>query len=518
MTDASLFTALRQAFPSDLDAPAITVPGPEPMVYRWRDLDEASAMLANLLADLALPPGTRVAVQTDKSVETLLLYLAVLRAGFVYVPLNTGYQAEEMRFFLQDAQPGVLVCASERFGSLARIAFTSGVQHVFTLDAERSGTLLQRAAVHPRAHAPVARRADDLAAILYTSGTTGRSKGAMLSHGNLLSNARTLLDWWDWRADDVLLHALPLFHVHGLFVACHAALLGGSRMLWLPQFDPRAVVAHLPEASVFMGVPTFYTRLLAQPGLDAAACRAMRLFISGSAPLRGDTFEAFRARTGHTLLERYGMSETLMLTSNPCREADGERLPGSVGPALPGVQVRVTTQGATVAAGSVGDVEVRGPNVFLGYWQLPDKTAESFTADGWFATGDVGRLDAAGRLTLVGRSKDLIITGGINVYPAEVESVLNELPGVAESAVIGVPHPDFGEAVVAVVVLQPDATGAEGEPDMTAWLAMLQNRLAYFKRPKQIVVAGELPRNVMGKVQKNVLRATHQGLFAPARA
>lgn len=509
-TDASLFTALRASFPADLDVPAITVPGPEPLVYRWRDLDEASAMLANLLAFLALPPGARVAVQTDKSVETLLLYLAVLRAGCVYVPLNTGYQAEEMRFFIQDAQPSVVVCGTAQFGRLSQAAFLAGVQHVFTLDADRQGTLLQRAAVQPRTHTPVARRADDPAAILYTSGTTGRSKGAVLSHGNLLSNAQTLHRYWDWRADDVLLHALPLFHVHGLFVACHAALLGGSRMIWLAHFDPQAVMAELPQASVFMGVPTLYTRLLAQPAFGADACRNMRLFISGSAPLRADTWEAFRTRTGHAILERYGMSETLMLSSNPCRAVDGERRPGTVGRALPGVQLRITQGGTPVPVGETGDVEVRGPNVFKGYWQLPDKTRESFTADGWFQTGDVGHLDNAGVLTLLGRSKDLIITGGINVYPAEVESVINTLPGVAESAVIGVPHPDFGEAVAAVVVQGPGGPASDPE---RAWLDALKARLAYFKLPKRIVVAAELPRNAMGKVQKNVLRQTWQDLF-----
>ncbi len=513
-TDASMFSALRRSFPADLDAPAITVPGPEPLVYRWRDLDEASAMLANLLAFLDLPPGARVAVQTDKSVETLLLYLAVLRAGCVYVPLNTGYQAEEMRFFIQDAQPSVVVCGSAHFGRLSQIAFLAGVKHVFTLDSDRSGTLLQRAAAQPRTHAPVARHADDPAAILYTSGTTGRSKGAVLSHGNLLSNAQTLRHYWDWRSEDVLLHALPLFHVHGLFVACHAALLGGSRMVWLPQFDPQAVMEALPQSSVFMGVPTLYTRLLAQPGFNAETCRAMRLFISGSAPLRADTWEAFRARTGHAILERYGMSETLMLTSNPCRPADGVRRPGTVGRPLPQVDVRITQGGAPVATGEAGDVEVRGPNVFKGYWQLPDKTRESFTADGWFQTGDVGQLDAEGVLTLLGRSKDLIITGGINVYPAEVESVINTLPGVAESAVIGVPHPDFGEAVVAVVVQAPGTPGAnQAEAE---WLHALKSRLAYFKVPKRILVAAELPRNAMGKVQKNLLRETWQGLFEAA--
>ncbi|MES2887978.1 MAG: AMP-binding protein [Pseudomonadota bacterium] len=518
MTSDSLFSAVQAAWGAlPPDASAITVAGASPQQrYTWCDLEEATAMLANGLAFLDLPAGARVAVQTEKSVETLLLYLAVLRAGLVYVPLNTGYTGEEMRFFLEDARPSVLVCGSAGFGRLAQLAFASGVKHVFTLNPDGSGTLLGRAAVHPRQHTPVPRAFDDLAAILYTSGTTGRSKGAMLSHGNLLSNARALVAHWDWRADDVLLHALPLFHVHGLFVACHTALLGGSQMLWLTQFDPAAAIELLPQATVFMGVPTLYTRLLGHPALGAEACRPMRLFISGSAPLRTDTFEAFRARTGHTILERYGMSETLMISSNPCRPSDGERRAGTVGRALPGVELRIAAapQAAPSPDGS-GEVEVRGPNVCQGYWQRPEPTREAFTADGWFRTGDIGRLDADGVLTLVGRAKDLIISGGLNVYPAEVETAINALPGVVESAVIGVPHPDFGEAVVAVVV--PEASGPA--PDIAAWTLSLNARLARFKCPKVLLVAAELPRNAMGKVQKNLLREAHRGLFdAPSNA
>ncbi|MEP7057604.1 MAG: AMP-binding protein, partial [Caldimonas sp.] len=348
------------------------------------------------------------------------------------------------------------------------------------------------------------------AAILYTSGTTGRSKGAMLSHGNLLSNARTLQRYWGWQRGDVLIHALPVFHVHGLFVASHGALLNGSKMLWFSRFDARAVVERLPDATVFMGVPTLYARLLAEPGLTRDTCRHMRLFISGSAPLQIETFDAFRERTGHTILERYGMSETIMLTSNPYFEAEGERRGGTVGYALPQVKVRVVdAEGAACAADVIGAVEVAGPNVFGGYWRMPEKTRDEFSADGWFKTGDVGRLDAHGRLTIVGRSKDLIISGGYNVYPAEVENALNEMPGVAESAVVGVPHADFGEAVVAVVVAHAGA-----EPDGAALIAGLKTRIANFKVPKQVFVVAELPRNAMGKVQKNLLREQHKGLFA----
>ncbi|HEY9063898.1 MAG TPA: malonyl-CoA synthase [Burkholderiaceae bacterium] len=511
----NLYAALRGAFPADLDTIAIETGDGEPLAYTWRDLDRASAMLANLLASLELPAGARVAVQTEKSVEALMLYLAVLRAGFVYLPLNTAYQSAEIAYFIGNAEPSVVVCSGKNFQWVSRIAFTAGTAHVFTLNEDRSGSLLQRAAAHSDEQVPVPRSADDLAAILYTSGTTGRSKGAMLTHGNLLSNARTLKDYWGWRTaedgGDVLIHALPIFHVHGLFVASHGALLNGSRMIWFAKFDPKAVIARLPDATVFMGVPTLYVRLLGEAALTRDACRHMRLFISGSAPLLIETFEAFRERTGHTILERYGMSETVMLTSNPYRPEDGERRGGTVGHPLPGVGLRIVDEtGAPVAAGEIGQIQVRGPNVFAGYWRMPEKTKEEFSADGWFKTGDVGRISADGYLTIVGRSKDLIISGGYNVYPAEVEGVINELPGVAESAVVGVPHPDFGEAVIAIVVPRAGAAA----PDAEAMVATLKARIANFKVPKRVFVADELPRNTMGKVQKNLLRDAHRALFA----
>jgi malonyl-CoA/methylmalonyl-CoA synthetase len=508
-SNANLFCALRDAFPDDLDRTAIETADGEPLYYTWRDLDRGTAMLANLLASLDLPPGSRVAVQTEKSVEALMLYLAVLRAGLVYLPLNTAYQQGEVAYFLGNAEPGVVVCTGRNFGWVSRIAFSAGTAHVFTLNDDRSGSLLQRAAAHSDRHTPVARAADDLAAILYTSGTTGRSKGAMLSHGNLLSNARVLKQYWGWRRGDVLIHALPIFHVHGLFVASHGALLSGSKMIWLARFDPKVVLARLPEATVFMGVPTLYVRLLGEPGLTRAACATMRLFISGSAPLLLETFDAFRERSGHTILERYGMSETVMLTSNPYDPTLGERRGGTVGLPLPGVGVRVVDDaGAPCPADAIGHLQVNGPNVFRGYWRMPEKTREEFTADGWFKTGDVGRIDARGYVTIVGRSKDLIISGGYNVYPAEVEATLNDLPGVAESAVIGVPHPDFGEAVVAVVVARPGSA-----PDGAALTAELKSKIANFKVPKRVFVVPELPRNAMGKVLKNLLREQHAGLF-----
>ncbi|MFJ0855579.1 malonate--CoA ligase [Bordetella bronchiseptica] len=510
MSNANLYAVLEGGFPADRDRVALETPT---LRYTWNDIDRASACLANLLASLKLPAGARVAVQVEKSPEALLLYLATLRAGLVYLPLNTAYREAEIEYFLGNAEPAVVVCTSANAGWVHRAAAKAGSAHVYTLDEDRTGTLLQAAAAMPQRFRTVARKADDLAAILYTSGTTGRSKGAMLSHGNLASNARVLHQYWGWREDDVLLHMLPIFHVHGLFVASHGALLAGARMIWLPRLDVDQALRYLPQSTVMMGVPTYYVRLLADARFDRAACANMRLFISGSAPLLTETFADFQARTGQTILERYGMSETVMLTSNPCRPADGERLGGTVGKALPGVQVRVVDDaGQALAAGEIGNVQVRGPNVFSGYWRMPEKTREEFTADGWFKTGDVGRWggESGGRavpadyLSIVGRSKDLIISGGYNVYPKEIETVIDEMQGVLESAVIGVPHPDFGEAVVAVVV--PRAGAAI---DVAAMQADLKSRIANFKVPKRIHVVDQLPRNTMGKVQKNVLRDTY---------
>ncbi|RQO61868.1 malonyl-CoA synthase [Paucibacter sp. KBW04] len=515
MSNANLFSALRAAFPADLDAVAIECADQlgsdgHALRYSWRDLERGTAMLANLLLSLDLPAGSRIAAHTEKSVEALMLYLAVLRAGFVYLPLNNAYQAAELDYFIKNAEPAVLVCAGKNFGWASKLAFMAGTQYVFSLNEDRTGTLLDRAASQSDQHEIAPKEANELAAILYTSGTTGRSKGAMLSHGNLLSNALTLKDLWDWKPGDVLIHALPIFHVHGLFIASHGALLNGSKMIWFARFEPRAVIEKFAEATVLMGVPTLYVRMLAEGALTPKACEHMRLFISGSAPLLIATFEEWQARSGHRILERYGMSETLMLSSNPCRGLDGERIAGTVGPALPGVGVRVSREdGQPCAVDEIGAIEVRGPNVFSGYWRMPEKTAEEFSADGWFKTGDVGRVDANGYFTIVGRAKDLIISGGYNVYPAEIESYLNEMEGVLESAVVGVPHPDFGEAVIAAVVPRPGET-LDGE----AMIATLKRQIANFKVPKQVFVLAELPRNTMGKVQKNLLRQQHQGLFA----
>ncbi|MDR2852349.1 MAG: malonyl-CoA synthase [Burkholderiaceae bacterium] len=515
--NANLYAALRAAFPADLDG--IAVETDEGLFYTWRDLERASAMMAHLFAALGVPPGARILAQVDKSVEAMMLYLAALRGGYVFVPLNNAYQRAELEYFIADAEPAVVVCTRANAGwiepMVGAVSASTGwpAPHLFTLDADRSGSLLEQAAQCSDEHAVVMRTADDWASIIYTSGTTGRSKGAMLTHGNLLDNARVLKDYWGWRSPeqggDVLIHALPIFHVHGLFVAIHGALLNGSKMIWLARFDPRTVIARMPEATVFMGVPTLYVRMLAESTLERAATGTMRLFISGSAPLLLETFETWRERTGHTILERYGMSETIMLSSNPYDRAQGERRGGTVGFALPGVQLRVRDkQGRDCAVGEIGDIQVCGPSVFAGYWRMPEKTREAFTADGYFKTGDVGQIDALGYLTIVGRSKDLIISGGLNVYPAEVEGDINALDGVAESAVVGVPHADFGEVGVAIVVAQR-GVALDGE----AILSTLRQRLAHFKVPKRCFIVTELPRNTMGKVQKALLREQHKDLF-----
>ncbi len=522
-TNANLFAALRAAFPKDLDATAVETadPGQPVLTYSWRDLDRATAMMANLLASLELPVGARIAVQVEKSVEAMMLYLATLRAGYVFLPLNTAYQSAEIEYFIANAEPSVVVCSGKNFGWVSKIAFKAGTKNVFTLNEDRTGSLLERAAHCSDQHTIAVNKPDDMAAILYTSGTTGRSKGAMLSHDNLLSNAAMLKDYWGWTATggpegrgDVLIHALPIFHVHGLFVALHGALLNGSKMFWLGRFDPKAVIALMPRATVFMGVPTLYVRMLAEPALNRDAVRNMRLFIAGSAPLLIETFAEWQQRTGHTILERYGMSETAMLTSNPYAadrryKGQSERRGGTVGFPLPGVSLRVQDdEGKALPTGEIGGIQVKGANVFQGYWRMPEKTQEEFTADGYFKTGDVGKVDERGYVTIVGRSKDLIISGGYNVYPAEIEGYINELPGVAESALVGVPHPDFGEVGVAVVTPKPGAT-----PDADAIIAALKSKLANFKIPKRCFVVAELPRNTMGKVQKNLLREQHKALF-----
>jgi malonyl-CoA/methylmalonyl-CoA synthetase len=486
---------------------AIETPGGDRLTYA--DLDERCARLAARLGRLGVGRGDRVAVQVEKSVANVLLYLACLRRGAVYLPLNTAYTLPELDYFFGDAEPALIVCDPARRDAIGSLNNAVGAR-LATLDGEGRGELvdaLDEEAANSSA-APVAD--DDLAALLYTSGTTGRAKGAMLTHRNLASNALTLVEAWGFGADDVLLHALPLYHVHGLFVACNTALLAGARLLFLPRFDAAQVLEMLPRATVMMGVPTYYTRLLAEDGLSEVRCAGMRLFVSGSAPLLEDTFLQFEDRTGQRILERYGMTETGMNASNPLH---GERRPGTVGPALPGVELRVAGEGGRVLGpGEVGVLEVRGPNVFKGYWRMPEKTAQEFRPDGFFITGDLASIADDGYVTIVGRAKDLIISGGLNVYPKEIESVIDDLPGVVESAVIGLPHPDFGEAVSAVVVGAPGAALEEA-----AVIAAVRERLAGFKVPKRVWFAPSLPRNAMGKVQKNALREQHRNAFADPR-
>jgi len=496
--NANLYALIEAHFPREGEVPCLLRPG-GPVIH-YEDLAAESARLAHALVRAGCVPGDRVAVQADKHWRVLALYLACLRAGLVYLPLNTGYHKTELQFFFDDATPRVIVCRPETLGMVATLAHDATV---LTIDANGGGELHDRAAAESAQFDTVQSRPDDLAAILYTSGTTGRSKGAALTHRNLASNALALVEAWGFTRGDVLLHALPIYHVHGLFVAIHCALLSGARMIWLPKFDAKDVVASLPAATVMMGVPTFYTRLLAEPTFTRDVCCNVRLFVSGSAPLLAETFDAFRARIGQPILERYGMTETGMITSNPL---DGVRAGGTVGRPLPGISVRITGDGGEPCApGVVGGVEVRGPNVFSGYWQMPDKTREEFTADGWFRTGDIGEWvadgDAKDYLRLVGRAKDMIISGGLNVYPKEIEERLNALPGVVESAVIGVPDRDLGEAVTAVLVAEDGQRIDERDV-----IRSLKGEIATFKVPKRVHVVAELPRNAMGKVQKNVLR------------
>ena len=466
----------------------------------YGEFDTGVSRYASALTSLGVAVGDRIAVQVPKSPQALMLYLACLRAGFVYLPLNTGYTRRELDYFVADAEPAAIVCAPDE-EALSAVARERAVSHLLSLDADGSGSLGELAAGASDHFQTVFRAADDLAAILYTSGTTGQPKGAMLSHRNLYSNAEALVATWAFTSDDVLLHALPLFHTHGLFVACHCALYAGARMILLPRFDAAQVASLMSRASVLMGVPTFYVRLLLLPDFGREQARSVRLFVSGSAPLLPQTFDEFKARTGHAILERYGMTETGMNTSNPL---DGERRAGTVGRPLPGVEVRVTgDDGRTLPVGQVGGVELRGPNVFVGYWRNPVKTATAFTADGWFRSGDLGRIDDDGYLAIVGRGKDLIISGGFNVYPKEVELCIDQIEGVEESAVVGVPHTDFGEAVTAVVVRRARGSGT---PDEAGVLAALRIQLAAYKLPKRIHFVDELPRNAMGKVQKNLIR------------
>lgn len=499
LLDRNLYAMLQEAFPPDRSH-RIAVTRTDRSVLSYAALDETAARMACVLVAYGIEPGDRVAVQVEKSAEALCLYLACLRSGAVFLPLNPAYTRDEVAYFVEDARPRLFVCDPARRDSIGDLLQFQPEVGILTLDANGFGSLTAKASAQPGAFPVVPRRGDDAAAIVYTSGTTGRAKGAVLSHRNLAVNALTLRAIWGFRRDDVLLHALPLYHVHGLFVAVHTALLSGAAMLLLDRFEAAEVVRWLPDATVMMGVPTYYVRLLDQPGFGPSVLPRLRLFVSGSAPLQEKTFRDFEARTGHRILERYGMTETGMNTSNPL---DGERRPGTVGLPLPGVSVRIVDPaGKPVPSGTVGMIEVRGPNVFSAYWEKPDKTADSFRPDGFFVTGDLGTCAEDGYVSIVGRAKDLIITGGLNVYPKEVERVLDALPGVAESAVFGVPDAEYGERVVAAVV--PAAGPAA--LDVDALRRAAAERLAGYKLPKRLVTLEALPRNAMGKVQKTVLR------------
>jgi malonyl-CoA/methylmalonyl-CoA synthetase len=501
----NLFAIARRRFPAKLGHPFIEHPNGAQLSYG--ELVESTARYAAALQQLGVQPGDRVAVQVEKSVENLLLYLATLRAGAVYLPLNTGYTPSELRYFLGDAEPALFVCRPAQQEAMEALAAEVGVPRVETLGELQDGSLVERAAAPAPDFKDIDRRRDDLAAILYTSGTTGRSKGAMLTHGNLVSNAEALVEAWRFTGSDRLIHALPVFHTHGLFVATNVTLFAGATILFLPRFDADAIIGLLPKATAMMGVPTFYTRLLQRPELTRELVGNMRLFVSGSAPLSAETHKEFEARTGHAILERYGMTETNMNISNPY---DGDRVPGAVGMPLPGVEIRIAEpeSGRPLPQGEVGVIEIRGPNVFKGYWRMPEKTKAEFRADGFFISGDLGHIDERGYCRIVGRAKDLIISGGYNVYPAEVEGAIEALNGVAECAVIGAPHPDFGEGVVAVVTPRPGA-----KLDERRMQEALAGELARYKLPKRIFVVDSLPRNAMGKVQKKDLRDEYAGVF-----
>ncbi|GLO72638.1 malonyl-CoA synthase [Phaeobacter inhibens] len=476
-------------------------------VITHQDFLGTAAQIANVLSQTGLKPGDRVAAQVEKSPEALALYAACAQAGLIFLPLNTAYTAEELTYFIENSGASVVICDARSETTLAPIAKRLGAG-TETLNADGSGTLMDQAAAMPVSFATVERDGDDLAAFLYTSGTTGRSKGAMLTQNNLLSNAETLAQEWWFTADDVLLHALPIFHTHGLFVATNVTLAAGGSLIFMPKFDLDAVLQHMPQATSLMGVPTFYTRLLGDERFTRDLAQHMRLFVSGSAPLLAETHGQFEERTGHRILERYGMTETNMNTSNPF---EGDRRAGTVGFPLPGVELKITdpASGDTLPQGEVGQIEVRGPNVFKGYWQMPEKTAAELREDGFFITGDLGKIDADGYVHIVGRNKDLIISGGYNIYPKEIELVLDDQPGVLESAVIGVPHPDFGETVLGIVIAEPGRS-----PDLDAMMEAVRQALARFKHPRQLILLDALPRNTMGKVQKNTLRDQYKDMFA----
>lgn len=503
MNNSNIYELFRSKFPSDTEAVFLEH---ERGSLLYSQIENETGQLTALLKQLGVKKGDRVIVQVEKTAEAVLLYLACLRAGAIFIPLNTAYTAQEVRYFMEDANPHLIVCRPQDLETITGCAGELNVPHVMTLDDQGSGSL-----VEAKSNAPLSTdiqhcESNDTACILYTSGTTGRPKGAMLSHDNLSSNAKVLHDYWHWKEGDVLLHALPIFHVHGLFVALHCALLNASKVIFLTKFSLPAIKENLPHSTVMMGVPTFYVRLLEDPEFNKDMCKNMRLFIAGSAPLLAETFKEFENISGHKILERYGMTEAGMITSNPY---DGGRVPSTVGYALPDVSARVADgTGSEMPRGEVGILEIKGPNVFQGYWCMPEKTAEEFRKDGFFITGDMATMDGDGRISIVGRAKDLVISGGFNVYPKEVENAIDEMDGVKESAVIGVPHPDFGEGVTAVIVKEQTSDITE-----EGVIKFLKEKIARFKQPNRIFFLDELPRNTMGKVQKKALRDTYHNLY-----
>ncbi|NOZ65422.1 MAG: malonyl-CoA synthase [Alphaproteobacteria bacterium] len=503
--DYSLFNHFKTQF--ELFNDKIMLTTEKEQSYSFYDIDQETARLANYLVGIGAKPGDRVSAQVEKSPQALCLYLACLRAGLVYHPLNPAYSAHELDYFINNAEPAIIVCVTTKFQAMLHLAKSSQTAHILTLDADGTGTLIDNARDCSTTFEGIPRSKNDLAALLYSSGTTGVPKGIKLTHGNLLSNAKSLAQIWQITEEDHLLHCLPTFHVHGLFIALNCVLLSGASMRWLPAFKTHHVLKYLPESTVMMGVPTYYTRLLDDPLFTTDIARNIRLFISGSAPLKEETFTEFKNRTGHCILERYGMTETSINTSNPL---EGVRKPGTVGLPLPEVDIRIVDDtGNPLATGEIGNLQVRGPNVFSGYWRMPEKTNEAFTKNRFFDTGDKGQIDADGYVSIVGRTKDLIISGGLNIYPKEIEILIDNLPGIYESAVIGVPHSDFGEAVVAVIVKTKEADLNEDQI-----ITSLKSMIANFKVPKRIIMLEELPRNAMGKVQKNLLRQQYKDLLS----
>ena len=491
----NLFSSYSKGFPEDLNR--VFIEHIEGSIITYRDLLDQSEKYANGFKALGLQAGDRVSIQVSKSPEVVFIYLACLRSNLIFHPLNTAYKEKELSFFLNDAKPSVFICEQEVSDKIASLDIDQLPSNIYTLLPNQKGTIhdIKVPGNHEVQDCPE----EQIAALLYSSGTTGKPKGIMLSHGNIGSNAHALKEAWQFTSDDCLLHALPIYHVHGLFVALGCALLSGSKVLWLDTFNPDAVVNALPNCTVMMGVPTYYTRLLSNEKLNKEVVKNIRIFISGSAPLLEETFDEFYIRTGHEIIERYGMTETNIISSNP---VNGERKSGTVGLCLKAQALRIVDDGENILGlDDIGNIQVKGPNVFKGYWNLPEKTKEDFGTDNFFSTGDKGFLDAEGYLTIVGRAKDMIISGGLNVYPKEVESVINEIEGVIESAVIGLPDDDLGEKVVAVIVRKDQSQITESEV-----ISSLKTQMAGFKVPKKIILIEELPRNAMGKVQKNILR------------